>query len=195
MMQNKLKRVRRDKMANKELSKLNRKELLQMLLVQCEETERMQKETEKVKAAMAAMEESYERLKAKLNVKDERLNEKDAKIAELKSTIEDMKAKREIELDEAGSIAEAALRLNDIFESAQRCADQYLENVRRLCEKEKQTSYESGWQQSARRRTNLSAIKREFTPASRPVRNGTDETIVRIQKENKPLPSPGDIYE
>ena len=183
-------------MANKELSKLNRKELLQMLLVQCEETERMQKETEKIKAEMTAMEESYERLKVKLNVKDERVNEKDAKIAELNRTIDDMKAKREIELLEAGSIAEAALRLNGIFESAQRCADQYLENVRRLCEKEKQAAYEAGWQQTSRRRTNLSSVKREFPSVPRTVRNGTDETIVPMQKENNsPLPSPGDIYD
>lgn len=183
-------------MANKELRKLNRKELLQMLLVQCEETERMQKETENVKAAMAAMEESYERLKEKLNVKDERLNEKDAKIAELQRTIEEMKAKREIELTEAGSIAEASLRLNDIFEAAQRCADQYLENVRKLCEKEKQAALDTGWQQTARRRSNLSPVRREFSAAARSVRNGTDETIVRMQKDSMELPPYiGDINE
>ena len=34
------------------------------------------------------MEESYERLKIKLNIKDQRLNEKDAQIEELKQTIQ-----------------------------------------------------------------------------------------------------------
>ena len=176
-------------MANKELRKLNRKELLQMLLVQCEETERMQKETEKVNAAMAAMEESYERLK-------EKLNEKDAKIAELQRTIEDMKMMREIEIAEAGSIAEASLRLNGIFEAAQRCADQYLENVRKLCEREKQAALENGWQQAPRRRANLSSVRREFSSSSRSVRTGTDETIVRMQKDIKdPSAYMGDIHE
>ena len=40
-------------------------------------------------------------------------------------------ARREIILSEAGSIAEAALRLNQVFEQAQAAADQYLENVKR----------------------------------------------------------------
>lgn len=39
---------------------------------------------------------------------------------------------REILLQQAGSIAEAALRLNGVFEAAQAAADQYLENVIRL---------------------------------------------------------------
>lgn len=39
----------------------------------------------------------------------------------------------ETQLDEAGSIAEAALRLNGIFETAQQTADQYLYNLRIQC--------------------------------------------------------------
>lgn len=42
---------------------------------------------------------------------------------------------REILLEEAGSIAEASLRLNRIFEDAQQAADQYLENVIRKRDK------------------------------------------------------------
>ena len=37
---------------------------------------------------------------------------------------------RRIQLDEAGSIAQAALQLNGVFEAAQAAADQYLESVR-----------------------------------------------------------------
>lgn len=36
---------------------------------------------------------------------------------------------RKIELKEAGSIAQAALQLNHIFEQAQAAADMYLENI------------------------------------------------------------------
>lgn len=39
---------------------------------------------------------------------------------------------RKIQIKKVGSIAEAALQLNDVFEAAQAAADQYLENVRRL---------------------------------------------------------------
>ena len=41
-------------------------------------------------------------------------------------------ASREILLQEAGSIAEASLRINGVFEAAQAAAQQYLENVRRM---------------------------------------------------------------
>ncbi len=41
---------------------------------------------------------------------------------------------RRIALGEAGSIAEAALRLNGIFEAAQKAADDYLRSVRQLIE-------------------------------------------------------------
>lgn len=39
-------------------------------------------------------------------------------------------ASREIRLTHSGSIAEAALSLNRVFEAAQAAADQYLENIK-----------------------------------------------------------------
>ena len=41
---------------------------------------------------------------------------------------------RRILIDKAGSIAEAALQLNNVFEDADRAVQQYLENVRRMVE-------------------------------------------------------------
>lgn len=41
---------------------------------------------------------------------------------------------RQIILENAGSIAEAALALNHIFEVAQKTADQYIDSVQKLCE-------------------------------------------------------------
>lgn len=41
---------------------------------------------------------------------------------------------RSIKLAESGSIAEAALKLNDIFEAAQAAADQYLYNIKLVAE-------------------------------------------------------------
>ena len=43
-------------------------------------------------------------------------------------------ASREIRLKHAGSIAEASLRLQGVFEAAQAAADLYLENVKSLTE-------------------------------------------------------------
>ena len=45
---------------------------------------------------------------------------------------------KQIMISEAGSIAEASLKLNKIFELAQEAADQYLENIKQLNEKKKE---------------------------------------------------------
>ncbi len=78
-------------MANKELKKLNRAELLELLVEQGKE---------------------IEQLRAELAQAKDKLSE------------------REIMLDEAGSIAEAALKINDVFTAAQQAADQYLDSVK-----------------------------------------------------------------
>ncbi len=43
---------------------------------------------------------------------------------------------RRINLEEAGSIAEAALKLNNVFEAAQKAADQYLYSVKKAAARE-----------------------------------------------------------
>lgn len=80
-------------MTEKELKKLNRKQLLELLLMQTARADKL--------------EEKVERLEQRL---------KDRAILEA----------------EAGSIAEAALRLNSVFEAADAAAAQYLENIKRL---------------------------------------------------------------
>ena len=79
-------------MTEKDLRKLNRAELLKMLLEQSRE---------------------IERLKAALQEAEEKITERD------------------LSVEQAGSIAEAALRINGVFEDAQKAADQYLENIHR----------------------------------------------------------------
>ena len=81
-------------MTNKELRRLSRRELLELLIEQGKKAERLQ----------------------------EQLDEANAKLLS-----------REIQVASAGSIAEAALRLNHIFEDAQAAADQYLESVKVRC--------------------------------------------------------------
>lgn len=116
-------------MADRALRRLTRRELLQMLLVQCEETERLQQEAEEQKEKMETVMESYERLKKKLDVKDERLNQKDEKIAQLLEEIEELKALMSAAPE--GSLAKAAYHINEIFEEAQQEAGQYLISLRK----------------------------------------------------------------
>lgn len=80
-------------MADRELKKLSRAELLELLVKLSEENE-----------ALTA--------------------ERDA----LRKELDD----RTLHLRSAGSIAEAALRVNGIFEDAQRAAEQYLESVKQM---------------------------------------------------------------
>ena len=82
-------------MTEKELHKLKRGELLEMMLAQSRE---------------------IDALRARVRDLEEKL------------------ADREIRIRESGSIAEAAMKLNGIFEAAQAAADQYLENVKNRAE-------------------------------------------------------------
>ena len=80
-------------MTDKALRRLSRRELVELLLAQSKEVERLR----------AELAQAEQKLKS-----------------------------RQILLREAGSIAEASMRLNEVFESAQKAADQYLLNVKRL---------------------------------------------------------------
>lgn len=100
-------------MADKELHRLRRRELLQMLLMECEEAERLDQESGRLREQLDAIQqqmdtvmESYERLKKKLDVKDERLNQKDEQIAMLKQEVEEWKA-RAVPVYETGTKRQA----------------------------------------------------------------------------------------
>ena len=128
-------------MTEKELHRLRRGDLLHLLVTQGREAAALHQELEEAQTRIDDLEAGLERLKVKLNEKDElieklkgRLDQKDARIKALEEEMEAWKTSRRIELEEAGSIAEASLRLNGVFEAAQQAADQYLENLRRLCE-------------------------------------------------------------
>lgn len=79
-------------MTDKELRRLSRMELLEMLINQMRENQCLQQ------------------------------------IDELNAKLED----RRILVEEAGSIAEAAMRINGVFQAAEAAAQQYLDNIRRV---------------------------------------------------------------
>lgn len=85
-------------MTDRELQRLSRSELLELLIAQMEENALLKLQ---LKSAMAQLEH------------------------------------KNIEILKAGSLAEAALRLNQVFEAADAAARQYLDNVRRLAEEGK----------------------------------------------------------
>lgn len=126
-------------MTEKELHRLRRQDLLQLLLSQGKEALELQAKLNNASSALIQTKADYDRLKEKLNEKDAlieklkgRLDAKDARISELKAQLEALRLSRKIQIEEAGSLAEAALRLNGIFETAQKAADQYLYNLQRM---------------------------------------------------------------
>lgn len=78
---------------NKDIKKMNRKDLLELLVLQSKKIDELQIELDRV---------------------NELLNDK------------------HIMIEEAGSIADATLKLNKVFEVAQQAADQYLDNIKAL---------------------------------------------------------------
>ena len=78
-------------MTEKELKKLNRYQILELLIMQTERADALTRELEQMK---------------------QELDSRNVRIAEL------------------GSIAEASLQLNGVFDAAQKAADQYLEAAR-----------------------------------------------------------------
>ena len=112
-------------MTDKELQKLGRRELLQMLLEQAKEAERLGALLKETEEKYQELQDNYERLRG-------RLDKKDAQIHNLRATLQTEREKREMDMENVGSIAEAALRLNGVFEAAQAAAQQYLENIRRM---------------------------------------------------------------
>ena len=84
-------------MTEKDMKKLSRVELLELLINQSKELQNVQ-----------------------------------ARLEKAEKELED----RRIAIDNIGSIAEASLQLNGIFQAAQNSCDQYLENVRELSERQ-----------------------------------------------------------
>ena len=88
-------------MTDKELHKLKRQDLLQLLLMQSREVTQQQEAIEELTGTGAELRDMGERLKVKLNEKDEqierlkeKLNQKDAQIQELQSQLEEMTSRK-----------------------------------------------------------------------------------------------------
>lgn len=83
----------RQSMTDKELRRLSRSELLEMLIAQAAENDKLKTKLEQAEAQLR---------------------------------------NRRIAIDKAGSLAEAALSLNGVFQAAEAAAQQYLENIERI---------------------------------------------------------------
>ena len=88
------------------------------------------------------------------------------KVAQLEAQLAD----RKIGLEKAGSIAEASLQINGVFQAAQEAASQYLENIQRL----------SGQQESLCR-----TLEEESRQAARQRTEAAEEACRRMEAETR----------
>lgn len=91
-------------MTDKQLQKLSRRQLLEILVEQGRKIEQLEAQLERANSRLAD---------------------------------------RAIKTEKAGSIAQAALALTDIFEKAQQAADLYLENIKAIAEQTREGTEES----------------------------------------------------
>ena len=108
-------------MTDRELRKLSRTDLLEMLVD-------LSEELNTVKQQLAAAEE-------KLN-------------------------NRQILIDKAGSIAEAALQLNGVFEAAEAAGEQYVDNIRHFSDRQEEICRRIEWECREKARRRLEEVER-----------------------------------
>ena len=109
-------------MTEKELHRLGREGLLQLLVDCSKENTALQKEIGKKDTALMELQEGYDRLKEKLGDKDaqlerlkNKLDQKDTVIEELQREIQALREQAGAAAEVGADIAEAALRLNRLL--------------------------------------------------------------------------------
>lgn len=120
-------------MTEQEFRKLKPLDLIQILLAQGNEVTAQHEDLERKTWELERLLEENEIIKAKLNDRDamlevikQGLNEGDERIRDLEEEMKKLYSDRRIELEDAGSLVQAALELNKIFEAAQMEAEQYI---------------------------------------------------------------------
>jgi len=71
------------------------------------------------------------------------IEELQGQVKELEGKLEGKLERRELQVSDAGSIAEAALAISKVFEEAQAAADTYLYNVKRMADAKKNVDDEA----------------------------------------------------
>lgn len=128
-------------MTEKELHRLRRQDLLQLLLAQSQEVTQHQREIARLEKLLSATREDNDHLRAQLDERDvhlkdvvSRLDRKDAELRALHAEAEAAQA------EETGSVAEVSKRLGAILDAAQKETDAYLESIRLRTERPQESA-------------------------------------------------------
>lgn len=125
-------------MTEKELHKLGKQDMLKLMLAQGKEAAALTEELDAANAELAEVKATNERLKLRLDEKDalieklkNRLDQKDERIKDMMVEMEKWRSEMWVSLQKAGSVAESALKLSGVFESAHHAVDMYLSKTLR----------------------------------------------------------------
>lgn len=111
---------------------MGRADLLKMLIQERSENESLTVKLAELEGELSGVREQMAVLQGEFEQKSDECQVAEAQLREAKEALN----QRKIELDEAGNIAEASLRMHHIFEMAQASADEYLNSVRELKERQ-----------------------------------------------------------
>ena len=138
-------------MTDKELRKLSRNALLEMLLAQSRENDRLRAQVEQLQRQLS---------------------------------------ERQLKIDQAGSIAEASLQINHVFEAAQTAAEQYLENIQTLsgrqeevCQQMKEESTRQAKMLLAETRRKCQAMEAETTEKCAKMTKEAEDAADRTRRD------------
>ena len=133
-------------MTDKELKRLSRGELLEMLIQQSKELERLRKQLD---AAQTALQN------------------------------------REITINKAGSIAEAALQLNGVFTAAQDACQQYMENICHLSQNQERICAQRDAESQAEAKRIVEEARRESEALEHETRMMCAEMVTKAKAESQ----------
>lgn len=139
-------------MTEKELGKLRRPDLLALLVAQGKESSSLQERLEeseqsftqalqldnRLRAKLDEKDEQIERLKARLNEKDEqiehlksRLEDKDRRLNVLAAQVDDLITDKFFSMENAHSLTEISVKLELMLRAAQKASDRYIRNLQK----------------------------------------------------------------
>ena len=133
-------------MTDKELKRLSRGELLEMLIQQSKELERLRKQLD---AAQTALQN------------------------------------REITINKAGSIAEAALQLNGVFTAAQDACQQYMENICHLSQNQERICAQRDAESQAEAKRIVEEARKESEALEHETRMMCAEMVTKAKAESQ----------
>lgn len=123
-------------MTDKELKRLSRQELLEELYSYAQSNADLQLKLENCEEEKRRLSEGFQQELAaehyKLQMVTEKLKAQEKRNTELNAKLR----RRNVELTDAGNIAEATVKMTGIFEEAQKTAELYLANVQKLAEQQ-----------------------------------------------------------